>query len=91
MKILKSKIAVALMLCGLMSGMLSFSTTPISAQSTSSSAVVGETDDVRISAAAARRLAQAAFLVGTMVAMEVGSWFGSNNNGVDDYPTNALD
>lgn len=43
MKILKSKLLVAMMLGGLMSGMSSFSTTSISAQNTSS----GTTDSHR--------------------------------------------
>lgn len=92
MKIKKSKLLVIPIMGGIMGGVLSFSTLPITAQDTSSK-IVAEQSETNTSAIGA------AFAVGSVLygmaeravaEWAVNKWFG-NNNQEANYPPNALD
>lgn len=89
MKILKSKLLVALMIGGLMSSMLSFSTVSIAGQDASSTAADLQSESQSSSL-------WKAFLEGLKGHLNGGPVFftganGDNNNRANEYPTDALD
>lgn len=94
MKILRSRIAVALLLGGLMSSTLSFSTTQISAQDTSSRSVVNPDAEVNaLPAMLARQLLTGAIWgAAEELATKAIKYLASNNNRESGtVPANALD
>ena len=92
MKIIKTKIATALVLGAISFGMFSFTTTPINAQSTNSVVTVAnEAETAGIRASAARRLAGfVVFAVAAAVEVAADYLFGYEDAAIE-YPGNTLD